>query len=222
MVNSLAGVLLRFRKHPVPVIADIESMFHQVRVVPQNCDALRFLWWPEGGLKAEPKIYSMLVHLFGAKSSPSCTAFCLKEVENEFGKYFEPNISKNVWQCFYVEDFLYGIKNCEAGIKLVEDMRAILAMTGFNLTKWHSTSARVMASVPASHRGKGVCEMPLGSGGENVVLGIKWSLEKDEFYFSVEIPDKVLIKRVLLAITNSLYDLLGFFAPVVWTGLWIR
>ena len=55
-------------------------------------------------------------------------------------------------------------------------MRAILAMAGFNLTKWKSTSARVMVSVPASHRGKGACEMPLRSGDENVVLGIKWLL----------------------------------------------
>ena len=38
-----------------------------------------------------------------------------------------------------------------------------------------------MASVPATHRGKGVCEMPLESGGEYVVLGIKWTVEKDEF-----------------------------------------
>ena len=27
-VNSFAGVLLRFRKHPVAVVADIKSMFH--------------------------------------------------------------------------------------------------------------------------------------------------------------------------------------------------
>ena len=64
LVNSLVGVLLRFRKHPVAVVADIESMFHQVRVAPRDRDALRFLWWPEGDLEAEPKIYRMLVDLF--------------------------------------------------------------------------------------------------------------------------------------------------------------
>ena len=212
LINSLVGVLLRFHKHPVAVVS---IMFHQVRVAPRDRDALRFLWWAKGDLEAEPKVYHMLVHLFGAKSFLSCTAFCLKEVANEFRKYFEPIISKNVRQCFYVDDFLSGSKNCEAGIKLVEDMQAILAKAGFNLMKWRSTSARVMASVPASHRGKGVCEMPLGGEGENVVLGIKWSLEKDEFYFTAEIPDKLLTKRVLLSITNSLYDPLGFLVLVV-------
>ena len=96
LVNSLVGVLLRFRKHSVAVLADIESMFHQVRAAPRDFDALRFLWWPEEDLETEPKIYRMIVHLFGAKPFPSCIAFCLKEVANEFGKYFKTNISKNV------------------------------------------------------------------------------------------------------------------------------
>ena len=48
--------------------------------------------------------------------------------------------------------------------------------------------------------------------------GIKWSwhkMEKDEFHFAVEIPDKLLTKRALPLITNLLYELLGFLAPVV-------
>ena len=44
LINNLVGVLVRFRQDPVALIADIEAMFHQVRVVPQDNDALRFLW----------------------------------------------------------------------------------------------------------------------------------------------------------------------------------
>ena len=44
LVNSIVGVLLRFRKHLITVVGDIESMFHQVRVPPEDCDTLRFLW----------------------------------------------------------------------------------------------------------------------------------------------------------------------------------
>ena len=41
--NNLIGVLMRFREEPVAVVADIESLFHQVIVDPEDCDALRFL-----------------------------------------------------------------------------------------------------------------------------------------------------------------------------------
>lgn len=39
-------------------------MFHQVYVPDEHCDFLRFLWWPEGYLKAVIQEYQMTVHLF--------------------------------------------------------------------------------------------------------------------------------------------------------------
>ena len=47
MTNSLVGVLLRFRQGNVGLAADVEAMFHQVRVRKQDQDALRFLWWTD-------------------------------------------------------------------------------------------------------------------------------------------------------------------------------
>ena len=62
LVNRLLGVLLRFRKDRVAIVADIESMFHQVRCTPKDRDSLRFLWWPNGDLNAEPAHFRMNVH----------------------------------------------------------------------------------------------------------------------------------------------------------------
>ena len=44
LANPLVGVLVRFREEPEALVADIESMFHQIRVDPKNQDLLRFLW----------------------------------------------------------------------------------------------------------------------------------------------------------------------------------
>ncbi|PIK33300.1 hypothetical protein BSL78_29888 [Apostichopus japonicus] len=44
LTNSLVGVLLRYREEKVAVMADIEGMFLQVVVPPEDRDALRFLW----------------------------------------------------------------------------------------------------------------------------------------------------------------------------------
>ena len=52
--NNLTGVLLRFRQEPVALMADVEQMFHQVRVPPDDCHALRFLWWEDGDLSRNP------------------------------------------------------------------------------------------------------------------------------------------------------------------------
>ena len=66
-------------------MGDIESMFHQVHGTPNDYDALRFLWWPKGDLDADPQEFQVLVHLFGATSSPSCANFALRQTADDNG-----------------------------------------------------------------------------------------------------------------------------------------
>ncbi|XP_078490965.1 uncharacterized protein LOC144747081 [Ciona intestinalis] len=93
LVNSLVGVLTRFRREPVALVADIEGMFHQVRVAQRDRDSLRFWWWPGGDTSLEPAAYRMKVHLFGATSSPSCASFCLRQAATDFGGEFDPDVA---------------------------------------------------------------------------------------------------------------------------------
>ena len=55
-------------------MADIESMCYQGKVSKDDCDCLRFYWWLDGDVNSRPKVFRMLVHIFGAVSSPSCIA----------------------------------------------------------------------------------------------------------------------------------------------------
>ncbi len=75
LTNTLFGVLTRFRQEHVTLMADIQAMFHQVKVSQKNVDFLRFLWWPNGDTTQSLKEYRMKVHLFGAISSPTCSNF---------------------------------------------------------------------------------------------------------------------------------------------------
>lgn len=79
LTSLLIGVVTRFRKESVVIMADVESMFHQVRVPAEDADLLRFLWWPDGDLNQDLTDCRMLVHLFGATSSPSCANFALRK-----------------------------------------------------------------------------------------------------------------------------------------------
>ena len=83
LTNSLVGVLSRFREDKVALMSDVEAMFYQVRVRPSDCEALSFLWWPDGNLDAQPEEYQMRVHLFGGASSPSCANFALKRTAED-------------------------------------------------------------------------------------------------------------------------------------------
>ncbi|KAK3726813.1 hypothetical protein QZH41_019603 [Actinostola sp. cb2023] len=87
--NSLAGVLMRFREDIVAVVADIESMFHQVRVRDKDQDSLRFLWWGEN-TEEPPDEYVMTVHIFGAADSPCSANSMLKKTADDNEKDFDP------------------------------------------------------------------------------------------------------------------------------------
>ena len=93
LVSSLVGVLFRFRRESIALTADIECMFHQIRVHQQGVHALRLLWLPGGDLSLDPVLHQMQVQLFGATSSPSCATFCLRQTTTDFGNQFDPEIS---------------------------------------------------------------------------------------------------------------------------------
>ena len=40
LTNTLVALLLRFRQEPIALMADIEEMFHQVRITYDDCDIL--------------------------------------------------------------------------------------------------------------------------------------------------------------------------------------
>ena len=116
--KSLVGVLLRFRKERIAVTADVEAMFYQLQVAPHDQDALRFFWWQDSA----PNIYRMAVHLFGAKSSPSCASFCLRQTAKEFGKYLDPIVSNIFLNNFYVDDCLFGVDNENTAATLLQNL----------------------------------------------------------------------------------------------------
>ena len=83
LTNTLLGVLLRFRQESVAMMGDIEGMFHQVKIPEDDVDFLRFLWWPDGDTEKPLTEYRMIVHLFGAVSSPSCANFALRQTAED-------------------------------------------------------------------------------------------------------------------------------------------
>ena len=135
LTNNLTGVFLQFRQEPVALMADVEKMFYQVKVVPSDCDALRFLWWEEGDLKKEVVDHQMLVHLFGAILSPCCASFTLKRTASDNKTGFDVQTIDTVSRNFYVDDCLKSVPTIPEACRLVTQLTDLLAKGGFRLTK---------------------------------------------------------------------------------------
>ena len=215
LTNSLVGVITRFRQDPVAFMSDIEAMFHQVRVRPTDCDALRFLWWAEGNLALPPEEYQMAVHLFGAASSPSCANFALKRVAEDHKTEFDLETIQTVGRNFYVDDCLKSVDSNERAIRLANQLRNLLAKAGFKFTKWTSNSAEVLMSLPESERSTTTTSLDFSEPHLERALGVHWDVTNDEFVFKISVKEKPATRRGILSIVSSIYDPLGFVAPFI-------
>ncbi|XP_078371484.1 uncharacterized protein LOC144655144 [Oculina patagonica] len=113
LTNTLFGVLMRFRQERIALMADIESMFYQVRVAEADTTYLRFLWWPDGNLEGELEEYQMVVHLFGAASSPACSNFALRKTAEDNSEHFPEEVVSTVKNNFYVDDCLKSLPSVD-------------------------------------------------------------------------------------------------------------
>lgn len=203
LTNSLVGVITRFRKDLVAFMSDVEAMFYQVHVRPTDCDALRFLWWPDGNLAIPPEEYQMTIHLFGAASSPSCANFALKRVAEDYKTEFDLETVQTVKINFYVDDCLKSVESNEKAIRLANQLRDLLAKAGFRLTKWISNSVEVLESLPESERSATVTSLDFSEPHLERALGVHWNVTNDEFVSKISVKEKPATRRGVLSIVSS-------------------
>jgi hypothetical protein len=120
------GILIRYRHEPVALIADIEAMFHQVKVRPADCDALRFMWW-DSDIKGPTVAFKMMVHIFGAKSSPCCANKALLQTADDNESKYGRDMADIVRRNFYVDDLLKSTATIEEATELALKLIDLLA-----------------------------------------------------------------------------------------------
>ena len=193
-------------------MSDVEAMFHQVRVNPEDRSALPFLWWPDGNLDLEREEYMMTVHLFGAVSSPSCANFALKKTAADNQADFSSEAVRTVDRNFYVDDCLKFIDSEEDAIHLSSELSQLLKRGGFRLTRWLSNKPKVVESVPELDRAASVRDFDFDHTLTERALGVQWHVTSDTFGFKIATKDKPPTRRGILSMISSIYDPLGFVA----------
>ena len=213
--NQLIGVLLRFRLHEVAFMCDIERMYHQFRVAEEDRDFIRFIWGEDGDLHD----YRMTVHLFGATSSPNCAKYGLRRIALDHGQH-SPEAQNFILKNFYVDDGLTSVSTEAEAIKLLHETKEICAQGNLRLHKIVSNKLSVTESVPPEDRLRDSTHIDFHDTASppEKALGVHWTIELDVFGFRITLQDKPFTKRGVLSTISSIFDPLGFVAPVILEG----
>ncbi|XP_055061254.2 uncharacterized protein [Misgurnus anguillicaudatus] len=218
--NSLLGVLIRFRKELVAVTADIQQMFHCFTVREDHRYYLRFLWFRDHDLEKDVIECRMKVHVFGNSPSPAVAIYGLHRAAKEGELMHGTDTYNFVKRDFYVDDGLRSFPTAAEAVDLLRRTQASLAESNLRLHKIMSNSPLVLAAFPPEDCAKGVKDLDFGD--ETIPaqrsLGLNWEISTDTFTFHSPDNSKPLTRRGILSTVNSLYDPLGFAAPVTIHG----
>ena len=221
LMNSLLGVLMRFRREKIAVMADIEQMFYCFRVHEDHRRFLRFIWHQDNDVTKPLIDFQMKVHVFGNSPSPAVATYGLRRTAKDAEKGFGSDIKTFVERNFYVDDALSCHSSPEEAIDLLRRTQTALQVHGgLRLHKIISNSEVVLSAFNTDDLAKDVRNIAFGRDDlpTQRSLGMCWDLEGDHFTYKVSMEDKPFTRRGVLSSINSLFDPLGFVAPVTIAG----
>ncbi|XP_055632558.1 uncharacterized protein LOC129773031 [Toxorhynchites rutilus septentrionalis] len=211
--DELLDIILRFRKYPVALVADIEKMYRQILISSDERCLQRILWRFDS---SEPvRTYELSTVTYGISSFSFLATRTLHQLAEDEGKEY-PLGSLAICNDFYVDDFIPGEDSVERAIQLRHELDEIMTKGGFRLRKWCSNSTDVLAGLPAELL---ATQALLKFDPEKTIktLGICWEPATDRFRYDINLETgiKPTTKRNILSRIAQLYDPLGLIAPVV-------
>ncbi|XP_055309087.1 uncharacterized protein LOC129572976, partial [Sitodiplosis mosellana] len=211
---ELFDIFTRWRTHKIALVADIEKMYRQVSLAPEDRKYQKNLWRFS---KEEPiQTYEINRVMFGGKAAPYLAinaTFHLADTEKE--RF--PRASECVKTCLYVDDCMGGSHSIESAIELQRELNGLFNAGHMHLRKWASNSEKALEGIAIEDRALSP-SLVLKTDEMVKTLGMKWTPSTDLLSFTIDMSrlssDAQITKRTLASDACKLYDPLGLLAPL--------
>lgn len=210
---DLRHIIMRWRRYPICLVADIIKMYRQVKVTESHTDYQRFVW--RENPNEELQHLRLLRVTFGTASAPYLAVRALQQVAHDDGKHF-PLAAERVLQEFYMDDFMSGCYSVQEGKQVYVEMTQLLSGGGFSLQKWSSNSEEILKEINEGQEDNRE-NLKLKIDDVMKILGLTWNRKSDEFEYAVQLPplSPPVTKRKVISEISRLFDPLGWLAPVI-------
>jgi len=209
LLNSLFGVILRFRENDAAFTGDISKMYHRVLITEEDQHVHRFLWRNLETMR-EPDTYVKTVLTFGDKPAPAMAQIALRKTAEE-GEDSYPEAAQTLKRNTYMDDICESVHTAEKAEKMTKELDKVLENGGFKVKGWTSNKELSDASSPQDQEIK-----ILQGSSEEKILGVLWNNKDDTLTFKVNVSptnyqeQTKVTKRKVLSRVARIYDPIGF------------
>ncbi|XP_033229232.1 uncharacterized protein LOC117180818 [Belonocnema kinseyi] len=181
--DDLFDLLSRFRSHLFVLTADIEKMYSQVLVHPDDTIFQKILF--RSTVQEPIKEYTLDTVTYGTACASFLAIRALHQLADDEGTR-RPIAAAIVKRDFYVDDLLTGANTHQEAAFLRDDLLKLLKNGGFNLRKWASNDPNLVSEYPENPDST---HMSLDPGAAVKTLGIQWSSREDTLFYSLKTSD---------------------------------
>ncbi|XP_076383739.1 uncharacterized protein LOC143260985 [Megalopta genalis] len=217
--DNLWAILLRFRFHMFVLTADIEKMFRQIKMHPDDAKFQKILW--RDSKEESIKTFQLNTVTYGTASAPFLAVRCLQQLAEDEQIRF-PNASRTFKEDFYVDDLLTGASTFNEAINLRNELIDLARNGGFHLRQWASNNHKLISDLKDHDDRQAIC---LDLSQTKKTLGVFWNPSSDSVTYAVNsFSETRLTKRLVLSQIAQLFDPLGLLviirAKIIMQDIW--
>ena len=207
--TEIIWLILRFRQYKYVITADIEKMYRQVLVRPEDRKFQRLSWKSSDKIKT----YELNTATFGLACAPFLAIRCLYQLAEDEGHNF-PRASIILKKYLYVANLLTGADTIEETKKIRDEMINLLNFGGFPLRQWGANDSRILDGI---EKEKIIPNLSLYKDQYVKALGIMWDAKSDCIIYTAKqiILETTISKRTILTEIAKIFDPLALLGPII-------
>ncbi|XP_063991157.1 uncharacterized protein LOC135169789 [Diachasmimorpha longicaudata] len=207
--DDIFSLLLRFRLYPYVLTGDIEKMYRQVLVRPEDRQYQRILWRDS---KEPVRTFELNTVTFGLSAAPYLAIRCLHQLAKDEG-HRHPAAARVLQRDLYVDDLLTGTQTREEALQLRKELEGLVKLGGFNLRQWASNDPSILSEVMPDNINH---HLQIGDSTTLKTLGVLWNSTADTINYTAKVSmPETATKRIILSETAKIFDPLGLLSPIV-------
>lgn len=218
--QDLRSIMLRSRMKQIMLVADVEKMFRQIFIVPEDRHLQCILWRFDA---ADPvDVYELNTVTYGTKSAPFLATRTLNQLAMDEEHQY-PLAARAATEDTYMDDVITGTDTIQAACELRVQLEEMTMKGRFRLRKWASNNPTVLEGISEDNLAIRLSEgIDLDPDSTVKTLGLTWLPNTDQLRFKFDIPlrsfSQQLSKRQVLSVIATLFDPLGLLGAVITTA----